>query len=337
MKETLYICHTYYHTLITLVKMIVFNEKTTILLSNKINDSEDLKSRLLNTGYFYNIIIFNTHNQPRKTRKWLYDFKSKKELKSYVELNYNVDFRKYNIYIFNDYTVVGKYLVQEKIQYHLIEDALDYYKYFDEYYGLSKKTYTKGNIKYFIKETFGLGYQLWGRSPYCLDIEVNELDGIKISKDKVFAVSRRELFDMLTEENKALVYKTYAAGKSIEGSSVQNVIVCTQPLYEAHHVESMDEQMAVFEAVVDRYKRKGYHIVVKPHPRDEGDYTDIIKKYDCGFIDRNLPSEILDYDFNVKYDLAISITSTSINFLQCAQEKIILGMGFVKEVLTDES
>ena len=85
------------------------------------------------------------------------------------------------------------------------------------------------------------------------------------------------------------------------------------------------------------FKDKGYHVVIKPHPRDEADYADIIFKYKCTHIDKNIPSEVLNYNPEAQqYYAAISVTSTSINFLDCAKEKIFMGMDFVERVMSGD-
>ena len=40
------------------------------------------------------------------------------------------------------------------------------------------------------------------------------------------------------------------------------------------------------------------------------DYFPLINKYGCTYIDKNLPSEILNFDEDAYFDVAVSITST---------------------------
>lgn len=109
--------------------------------------------------------------------------------------------------------------------------------------------------------------------------------------------------------------------------------MCTQPLYTSGHVTSYDIQLKVFESIIRDYTVNDYQVVLKPHPRDEADYTALITKYKCGYIDKNLPSEILDYNLDIKpYYAAVSVTSTAINFLDCAKNKVFMGMEYIKKI-----
>lgn len=51
-----------------------------------------------------------------------------------------------NIYTYNDMNLASSYLIVNEKKYHLIEDALDFFNYFDEYYNLKKWQYTQSNI-----------------------------------------------------------------------------------------------------------------------------------------------------------------------------------------------
>lgn len=336
MRKKLYLCLTYYHTLITLIKALENEEKSIIYINNNIEGYAELSKRLKNTGCFESVCVFDGKTIKKLCKSVdksiLKKPFRKRCLKRIIEQHFIKDLRRYEIYLYHDLSAVGKYCVQEKINYHLIEDALDYFKYFDVYYGVKSSSYKKGSFKFWLKDKLGIGYRLWGSSPYCLDIEVNDKNGIKILPDKVFEVPRKDLFDALSSEQKKLVYKTYTAGRTIENLTGKKAILCTQPLFTAGHVRSMNEQMLVFEETIKKLKNDGYAVVIKPHPRDEANYTEIIKKYSCGYIDKNLPSEVLNFDASARYDVAVSITSTAINFLQHTDKKIFMGMEFVKEV-----
>lgn len=333
----LYICMTYYHTLISLIKTLIFGDKAVLLLANNIPDCKELKHRLQKTGCFESVYEYDEINILKEAvynNKMIELFFQRSILKRTVEKYLSIDLHDgYDIYIYHDYSKLGKYLIQEKIYYHLIEDALDYFQYFDQYYHVNPSSYHNGNIKSWLKSKLNLGYQLWGTSPYCIDIEVNNKKGIKISSDKVIEVPRKELFARLTDEQKVFVYDTYASGKDMRGRMGKPVIVCTQPLYTAKHVPTMEDQIQVFEAVLKRFTDDGYQVVVKPHPRDEGNYSSLVSKYKCGFIDKNLPLEILNYNPEARYAAAVSITSTAINFLEYADKKIFMGMDYVEKVL----
>jgi hypothetical protein len=198
---------------------------------------------------------------------------------------------------------------------------------------MKESTFDKNSFRFALKKLFGLGHQAWGTSDCCLDVEVNSLDGIKVKNEKFFEVPRKELFNQLTEEQKKMVDSIFATDKDDKKDSGKAVLVCTQPLYTAGHVSSPDAQIKVYEEIVKEYVANGFYVVIKPHPRDYLDYQECISKYHCGYIDKNIPSEILDYSPDgQRYYAAISVTSTSINFLDCAEKKIFKGMDFAQKI-----
>lgn len=333
----LYICLTYYHVLITIVKSLIGDKKNDIMISNDIPGFDNLQEQLENCGLFSRVIVYDANKIRIKkaNNKFKYSFdRRKSNILRIFGLYFKTDLSTYSdIYLFNDATEIGLYMIYKRIYYHLIEDALDFFKYFNDYYGLKKGTYSRKSLKYLVKRLFGVGFISWGTSKYCLDIEVNDQEGIKIPNDKVIVIPRKELFGKLSDDQRKLVYQIFAGDNVIRNDSRESVLLCTQPLFKAGHVDSYDKQKKVFESIVKEYTDKGYQVVIKPHPRDEADYSAIAEKYHCGQIDKNLPSEILDYNPEAKqYYAAISITSTSINSLDCANKKIFLGMEYLQKV-----
>ena len=338
----LYICLTYYHSLITLVKSLVDKEKYDILLANDIPGYSELKKSLEKTERFNRIIEYDA-NRIRNRKKYskknpLYYINDKRTICKKVERYCRVDFHKYSdIYLYHDLAEIGKYFVMKHIPYHLLEDALDYFKYFDDYYRVKSGSYKEGSLKFFIKKMTGIGYKLWGTADECIDIEVNDINGIKISSEKCIEIPRKVLFSKLTDKDRLLIFNTYSHGETMSETKEKSVIIFTQPLWKDHFVNSVENQLRVFDSITKEYNDLGYRIVIKPHPRDEADYRSIINKYNCDYIDKNMPSEILNFNPNAKYDVAVSITSTAINFLQYAKEKRFLGREYINEVLGNEA
>lgn len=333
----LYICLTYYHALVTQIKGLISKERFDVLLANDIPDYNSLKKRLEESNVFNSILEYdakNIRNRRKGKKDLIYYLTDKKTIIKQIEKYNTTDFKKYSdIYIYHDVAEIGKYFILKGIKYHLLEDALDYFKYFDKYYNLKKGSYCKGTTRFFLKDKFGFGYKCRGASKSCIDIEVNDLDGIIIPYDKCFEVPRKALFEKLSAEDRIIVFNTFATGKRIQSTNKKTAIICTQPLYNDSFVKSQEEQLLVFDRIISDYKNQDYHIVIKPHPRDDIDYTNTIMKYDCDLIDKNMPSEILNYNPDARFDIAISITSTAINFLKYAKEKKFMGRDFILEVL----
>ena len=321
-----------------MIKGLLTEEKLDVLLANDIPEYEALYSRLVSSGVFGNVIEYDAKNirDRRKGKKdLLYYLTDKRIIKKKIETYCKCDFSKYqDIYVYHDISEIGKYFLMNKIKYHLLEDALDYFKYFDKYYDVKEGSYKDGTFKFFLKKYFNIGYKAWGSSDECIDIEVNDLKGIKITKEKCFEVPRKDLFEKLSVKDRILIFDTFAAGKELSGTNGKNAIICTQPLYQDSFVSTENDQLQVFRSVIREYYDKKYKIIIKPHPRDEADYSEILDEFNADLIDKNLPSEILNFKPDAKYDVAVSITSTAINFLQYAEEKRFMGREYITEVLS---
>lgn len=338
--NTLYFCTTYYHTLITLIKALQCKEKFDVILDKGIPEYADLRERLLQTNRFGNIYFFDTTAfvYERKITKFRNKLEKlllirRKCIASVAEKYLEVNAMEYdNIFVYMDAQPFAHYLMYHKKNFHLIEDALDFFKYFDKYYHVNKAEYTPGTIKYWKRRLFD--YFSWGYSPYVIDIEVNDLDGIRIPHDKVKVVPRKEMFSKLSVKDKLLIYETYVStGQTFEFDNCKTAVIFTQPLLKDHFVKTEEEQLKVFENIARDWHNKGYNLILKPHPRDEVDYKIIIDKYNISFIDKNLPSEILNFNPSFHFEVAVALTTTAINFLEYADEKVFLGWEYMNKVL----
>lgn len=333
----LYYCGTYYHTLIATIKAMNDAEVSDILLANDIPGFGSLKENLLHSGVFQSVLTYdalsfdsyyvfnNRFERVTKARKIVCN-----RIPETVPLSDDAWKGYSGIYIFNDMTGPAKYLILKGIKYHLLEDALDYFVYFDKYYKIPEGAFAKGGFRQKVKTTMGVGFNLWGQNDCCTDIEVNSKENIKIPQDKVIEVSRKELFSSLSDEQKKIIYAIFAKGKATgEKTDGKSMILLTQPLFKDKFVVSEEKQRIVFESVIKEYRGKSYAVAIKPHPRDEMDYFPLIEKYGCTYIDKNIPSEMLNFDKDSSYDVAVSITSTAINFLENVGEKRFMGREYI--------
>lgn len=176
-ETNIYICHTYYHVLISIIKQFKSKVCSDIMLVADEGNRNDflakdylLINRLKASKIFGNIIIFN----------YLEEISNKKHLVSFNKIrlgNRIISEKKYNlfeyekIYIFNDRGFIGYLLNKQKIFYHLLEDGMDCFK--NEY----KESYTIGEknpIKRYIKKCLKI-YEGIIESPYIKTVEVNDI------------------------------------------------------------------------------------------------------------------------------------------------------------------
>ena len=103
--KKIFICHTEYHVLITLIKNIKNTEKNDIVLYGTLKDIDKIYIKLKELDIFGNIYCFNYKDieEIEKIPATGNIFLRRKRLKDRIKTNYDFDFIKgKEIYIFND-------------------------------------------------------------------------------------------------------------------------------------------------------------------------------------------------------------------------------------------
>lgn len=333
-KLKLYACFSIYNLLITLIKILPTKEKIDLLVGSQMPNYNVLLSRVKNLDCINQIYVFDSVSYKKISYKGKWDkllYARRKEIQ-YIENQLDIDWHKYKeeIYIFNDFEILGFYLVDKHICYHLLEDGLNFFTYFHRYYQLPAKAYKGWQIK--VKNYLDILHRPFGSSKYAIDIEVNDLQKLEINTKKVFEVPRKQLFERLNEIQRKTIYEIFCQS-SVNSNNIKGkktVLICTQPLYLDGQLKTMDIQQTVYRDVISQYNAEGYQITIKPHPRDTIDYMQLSKDYNCWVIDRYIPSEILNFNPDISYDLALSITTTAIETLHFVKERRYLGFDFLE-------
>lgn len=291
----LFACCSTYNLLITLEKIMPTEEKVDLLIGTQMPNYEILIPRVeklpnIRRVYLYDSVSYKRIHYKNKIDKLL--LHKGREI-AYIESRLDIDWKQYcnQIYVYNDFEILGWYLVDKRIQYHLIEDGLNFFTYFHKYYNISADVYKGWKVS--VKNLFNIGHRSFGASQYATDIEVNDLTGLEIPKKKVLVVQRKELMARLDDAQRKVLYDIFCQGKIIahEKKTEKSLLLCTQPLNLDGQLKSMEEQQCLYLHIVKEYVQKGYQITVKPHPRDAVDYTELLSEFGCWVIDRFIPSE----------------------------------------------
>ncbi|AMQ07885.1 polysialyltransferase family glycosyltransferase [Sporosarcina psychrophila] len=330
-KKKVYICFTYYHVLITLVKEISNIGDADIVICDSIPEHEKLFDSLNEARIFSNVYIFSeekyksdrrNNSRSGKIGNLITNYKLKKIIRPTFELKKST-YKEVNIY--NDWTYLGYYLRANKIYYTLLEDAKDSYKVLENYV---KIDYHKSVIRKIFGFIFESSY-FYGKSKYSKTVEVNDEQDLKIPRKKIRVKNKKEMFSKLTEEQKQKIYMIFTSNEEVESFTYGNsVLILSQPLFEDSMVQTEKIQREVYQDIIDTYCND-LNIVVKPHPRDNFNYEDSFKNVHVK--DKNLPSEILNFNPNIKYKKAITVSSSSINGIDFVEEKVYLGFDWLKK------
>lgn len=339
-RVDIYVCTTSYHLLISLIKALKSGHPSKLILNTKDTLPEVVVERIRQSGIFEEVYFkpyLDQKNQelvyPANKLMW------KKSLRSQLDqmLSWWEHKENYTYYLYNDVSIIGKWLNSHKMEYHLLEDGCDTYKL----ESILSLNYQEPRIKRWIKKRLGIGFYSFGLSDYSKTIEVNSLDGILIKSRNVIEKPKKELFQSLTKAEGQRILSIYLEEaqkqqlqkKLSQFPSGEVSLLLTQPWADDHEL-SKESHRSLYEDIVKEYAK--YSLVIKPHPRDRVDYTEIFPKaliLDCPY----LPVELLDLLGELSVQQAITLSSTSIHSLSFVEEKVVLGMEYMKPyILGDE-
>ena len=338
-KSSIYVCHTYYHVYVTLLKEFAKPKeeqgRASLVLSKMSNDFEELAQRLAALGIFKEIFEYDEkrfddfpelvkYHHPSKTflmsiwNRYCFTKKYGKLQEQYIP----TDFRKYeNVYVFCDSDPIGYYLNWKHIYYHAVEDGLDTLRSSDLARADNAAHF---ELKAFLSKKLNIIFIQNGYGKYCLDMEVNDISVLKYPCPYYVEVSRAELMKRLTQEEKDLMLRAFvkdmAKIKQVIASKTQKtVLILTEPLC------GLDVRKTLFMDLVKKYE-DSYQIILKQHPRDELNYEKEFPEY--LLVDRTVPMEMLNFFEDFRVALVVSVF-TELGNIEFAEEKLRLGRDFM--------
>lgn len=340
MKSRIYVCHTFYHALIAIVKEMVMPEeeygKATLILSKMSNDFGKLDERVRASGLFEEVLMYDekvdsSFPELEKYRKdsgnillnmWKRIVFTKKFGKL-LEADVPVDFKNYrDIYVFCDSDPIGFYLSYKKIYYHALEDGLDTLKHCDH-----ARFSNRGHFKlkaWMAKHNFIFIQNGYGK--YCLDMEVNDISACPYPLPNYIEVNRNDLYAKMTKENQDLLVSLFIENADELKEEIKKApkdqpkyLVLTEPLCE------LEVRKQLFRDVVAEYCQ-GAVPIIKPHPRDVVNYKELFPNDIV--IEGKFPMEILNYIDGISFEKVISVFTVP-GAIKFSGDVVFLGPDFL--------
>lgn len=342
-KERIYVCHTYYHVYIAVLKEcnlpLAERGGATLLLSKMSNDFGNLRERAEKTGLFETVLDFDEKEAgffPELDKykidrgnilvNMFYRIRFTKLLGKLQEPYIPVDFREYkNVYVFCDSDPIGYYLSYKKIYYHALEDGLDCIKSYD-----TARYDNRGcfSLKAFLS-SLNLIFIQNGYGKYCIDMEVNSIQGLPYPCKKYIERSREELVQGIREEDKELILSVFLENttklleriKSADNGDKngEKILILSEPLCD------LSTREKIFRDIIDEYAQDAI-VFIKPHPRDVLDYGKIFPEH--VILEGKFPMEVMNYIPGIKWTKVISVF-TMLDSIRNADEFIFLGEDFM--------
>ena len=289
------------------------NKETDILVTDYIPQSDLLAEKLRESGLFKQVRSMGKIQEYHEKNKFDYIFNYHRKNAETVENQLNFSFKEYDeIYIFHDDTWFSRYFKCANIPYNLIEDGLDNYKI------ISKTPFEymvhKKDIKSFIKNLFRIGFVYCGYDKNTKSVEVNSIDGVEINHlagKKLIEVPRKPMFDSLSVTELQTLKLIFM--KDIpKFDDRKSVLLITQPLFVDGIVSSESEQIQFYRSLLQQYAN-GYDLIIKPHPRDNVDYSTVFPQ--AVVLNKNMPLEIIALIEKPHFAKILSAGSTCTNIV----------------------
>lgn len=331
----IYVCHTYYNVYVSILKEFHYQKvdgaRGTIALSLMSTDFKDLRTRMMASGIFEEVLELNeVHprnfkvnfkyesirgkwNPMRTYANWILQWR-------YIAIQtaefINIDFSKYReIFVFCDSDPIGMFLNYKKIPYTAVEDGLESIR-------LTKiEKETKLLTLKVILSKLGFMFMKDGHSKYAKALEVNSEHDLYSFGRKIVGVSRQELLNQLNNVEKEKIYSIFFEGGSIRKFENEK----KNAMLLAGQLCSPQKSFDIYRDIIKEYCND-YNVYIKPHPIDTGDYQ---KEFpECIVLERFFPIEIFNIKCELDIERLISVTSV-LDQHKFAKEKLRLGIDFL--------
>lgn len=340
LRKRVYICHTYYHAYVAVVKELVLGSEhygeADMILSTLSNDFGSLNKRLEASGVFGSVYMFDEQDESASEevmshhcdrgniaanmiQRIIYTRQLGKLQEKYIP----VDLSRYeDIYVFCDSDPIGYYLNVHRLPYHALEDGLNSGLLDDQALLANKRAF---GLKRMLSR-MGLIFIESGYGRYCIDYEVNDISANHTVPPNVIEVPRTSLTDRLTDDDHDRLVRIFLedvdelyAKLADDGTGRPFAMILTEPLC------ALDVRRQLFGDVIDMYK-DDHRVIIKPHPRDVLDYETEFP--DCVVIRGRFPMEVMNDLRVLNVDKLISVI-TQIDNVRFAREKVYLGLDFL--------
>lgn len=321
MKPDLYICHTPYQVLADLCRAMQAPCPPEIILSTAIPDAAALARRLADVNVFCRVRVFDEAACGSAVQRGalrtllLQHLMGRRNVEKYY--GFSIEPSRYGeVYIHNDWSVLGRYLQDKGVRYILCEDT------FASSCGGDASLIADQQAEPFfrLRRALGYGYLYWGdwKGVKAVESECAEKAHSHFW-GKVRQRSQQAVFRALTGAQKALIQRVFITAP-LPQSTAGAVLLLPRDLV-ADRLLDQTTQQRMYRAVVRQYCQGG-PLFIKAHPRDPSDYAALFP--DAVVLERTMPSEVLNFALPFRFVRAVTVESTVLKALEVADEKLEL-------------
>jgi len=304
-----FICYNPQHVLISLLLSYHHDDDNFIYICNRYPAYNSLAHKINNNSEFVQKAFGIDDLGLRKKYKsrnifkkiWKYFFYKRHLNNIFNKRNYVKPFTKSDIFMFHDGQFLSQYILTHHDNIHLIEE------------GVGNYATQKGDMLSVLKKIHGI-YPPFGHNPRIQNIFVENQDrlpkklrpkGALFNKDRYF----RNIPDELSEE----LIKIFLNQKLLKDlNSNHSALLITQPFSEDYCI-SEQKKIEIYSEIVQKISQNK-RLYIKPHPREKTDYESIASGK-VKVLNRNFPIEIINLFDQISFDIVVTLSSSSIDYL----------------------
>lgn len=324
----IFICETYYHLLISMIKNIHCENKNDLIifgdrLDNSLVDNKILISHLIESQIFRKIYILDYKQDFKRYSHYgvlyqIHRYFFINSIKKNIEKTL-IDY--HQIYLFNDISTIGKCINKLHKKYILLEDGLDCFQNNHNIIEINS------SFKRIIKQILYGSSQL-GQSKNIEYIEVNNKNNIFIKNKKIIEAKKDNMFNALSLKDKQLIFNIFSTQINLNYTENYSLMI-TQPLYNDGLLSSLDEQISIYRYIANHYIKEE-KLIIKTHPRENIDYLSYFPN--AIILDKNFPIEIISFQNKINFHKIITVSSTSIEMIHNCNQKLKLGWDWLEQI-----
>jgi len=188
-------------------------------------------------------------------------------------------------------------------------------------------------------EKLHITYGLRGTCRFIKALEVSDKNNINpyVNKRKEIRImSNEELLNNLLIKQREYIYKLYAKAYKFDFLDNLNInVYLTSNLDEIYNNKKNQNAicLSLCENIINEFKDNVDLFIIKPHPRDLTDYSNIHEN--VLIIPSCVSAEVFALNKSLKINKLICINTSSSNAFLSVKEKRILGIEYVKKIIKD--
>lgn len=314
-KPFLFICHTQYQVMVSVVKLLCEGCSADFWLSSAVPGREALAVRLRGLPFVRRVFC------PQDTTAFYPSLPPKgrfqrrvKALRLAVRCRFPLLLGRYTeLCLYNDWNVAGCYLQDRRAPYVLGEDTYNHLT--GPNHWIDEQAAQPGFSQ---RRQRGEGYSFWGAYRGVTAVEVAKVSESAYYHEKLRGFDPFEKLAAFGPPERAVLRQVFIQ-QELPAINGKTCLFLPRSYYVDRDVFTQEAQDRLCKDIVARYAN-GYQLFIKTHPRDTTDYHTLFPG--AVVLDRFMPVELLDYCFDVKFSRAVGFHTNAIRNIRCAQEII---------------